>query len=54
MPSILKYPPDSMPMQADLCIQSRRHAVKSGPAEVRARVQDTTEGESTRGGIWFV
>ena len=31
--------------------QARRHAVKSGPAEVRARAQDTSEGESTRGGI---
>ena len=32
-------------------LQARRHAVKSGPAEVRARAKDTSEGESTRGGI---
>ena len=31
--------------------QARRHIVKSGPAEVRASAEGTSEGESTRGGI---
>ena len=30
-------------------MQARRHVVKSGPAEVRASAEDTSEGESTRG-----
>ena len=29
--------------------QARRHVLKSGPAEVRASAQGTSEGESTRG-----
>ena len=32
-------------------IQARRHVLKSGPAEVRASSEGTTEGESTRGDI---
>ena len=31
--------------------QARRHVVKSGPAEVRASGEGTSEGESTRVGI---
>ena len=31
--------------------QARRHVVKSGPAEVRARVEGTSEGKSSRGGF---
>ena len=30
-------------------VQARRHVVKSGPAEVTASAQGTSEGESTRG-----
>ena len=35
-------------------MQARRHVVKSGPAEVRASAEGTSEGESTRGGIFLL
>ena len=45
----MKKKREKLRMSKQLSYQARRHVIKSGPAEVRARAEGTSGGEHERG-----